>query len=76
MQSLHNLPSKMKVEPLIVVGSRFLVRFPLSTLQSSNSPLHGQKCIVAFVVMVVVEVVAVIVVCCCYGFVKTANDPF
>ena len=74
MQSLHNLTSKIKVEPLIVVGSRYLVRFQLATLQCSNSPLHGQKCIVAVVVMMMVEVV--VVVRCCYGFVKTGNDSF
>ena len=60
--------------PLIVVGSRYLVRFRLATLQCSNSHLDGQKCIVAVVVMMVVKVV--VVVRCCYGLVKTGNDPF
>ena len=75
MQSLHNLPSKIKVVPLVVVGSRYLVRFWLATLQCSNSPLHGQKCIVAVVVMMVVEVL-VVAVRCCYGFVKLVTILF
>ena len=75
MQSLHSFPPKIKAMPLIVVRSKYLVRFPLATLQCSNSPLHWQKCIVVVVVVVMVEVV-VVVVCCCYGFVKTGYDPF
>lgn len=59
MQSLHSFPPKIKAMPLIVVRSKYLVRFPLATLQCSNSPLHWQKCIVA-VVMGLLKLVTIL----------------